>query len=312
MNERNNGKGIFYGVIGVATLVVAIIGATFAYFTATETAGENEITGNAATISFGLAVDKKTTVDETKGGMIPMTDAMIEAAVANTAGACLDDNGNAVCQIYEITVTNNGTASMFLDGFVNLTGGLATSGTQIGADAATNMRWVQVFHTGSEFDTGYTVAGNHAIAGATGVNISFEDTAKSTTKTDLSTVRDLNEGAEGYSFNNTNYAYIANNYLRTSTTGKSSGFARTDEASSLIFNQYIAPKDDENNYDEVKLYFAVWLTETGTDQTPLTSGTVDVALNFFGGRVIFNSAQGGEVSATFTGYARVQADTLTA
>ena len=31
MNEqRNNGKGVFYGVIGVATLVVAIIGATFA------------------------------------------------------------------------------------------------------------------------------------------------------------------------------------------------------------------------------------------------------------------------------------------
>ena len=35
MNEqRNNGRGIFYGVIGVATLVVAIVGATFAYFTA--------------------------------------------------------------------------------------------------------------------------------------------------------------------------------------------------------------------------------------------------------------------------------------
>ena len=39
MNEQknNNGRGIFYGVIGVATLVVAIIGATFAYFTATAT-----------------------------------------------------------------------------------------------------------------------------------------------------------------------------------------------------------------------------------------------------------------------------------
>ena len=34
MNNNNNGKGIFYGVIGVATLVVAIIGATFAYFAA--------------------------------------------------------------------------------------------------------------------------------------------------------------------------------------------------------------------------------------------------------------------------------------
>ena len=32
--ENNNGRGIFYGVIGVATLVVAIIGATFAFFAA--------------------------------------------------------------------------------------------------------------------------------------------------------------------------------------------------------------------------------------------------------------------------------------
>ena len=35
--ENNNGRGIFYGVIGVATLVVAIIGATFAYFSASIT-----------------------------------------------------------------------------------------------------------------------------------------------------------------------------------------------------------------------------------------------------------------------------------
>ena len=31
MDNNKNGRGIFYGVIGVATLVVAIIGATFAY-----------------------------------------------------------------------------------------------------------------------------------------------------------------------------------------------------------------------------------------------------------------------------------------
>ena len=43
MNEqKNNGRGIFYGVIGVATLVVAIIGATFAYFTASAS-NENAI-----------------------------------------------------------------------------------------------------------------------------------------------------------------------------------------------------------------------------------------------------------------------------
>ena len=46
MEENNKkGPGIFYAVVGVATLVVAIIGATFAYFSASATAGENPISG---------------------------------------------------------------------------------------------------------------------------------------------------------------------------------------------------------------------------------------------------------------------------
>ena len=66
MNEqRNNGRGIFYGVIGVATLVVAIVGATFAYFTATAS-NNATISGNMATITFSLEVTKVTTADEVK------------------------------------------------------------------------------------------------------------------------------------------------------------------------------------------------------------------------------------------------------
>ena len=39
MDENNRkGPGIFYAVVGVATLVVAIIGATFAYFSASKSA----------------------------------------------------------------------------------------------------------------------------------------------------------------------------------------------------------------------------------------------------------------------------------
>ena len=121
--ENNNGRGIFYGVIGVATLVVAIIGATFAYFTAT--AANNVMTGNMATVSLGLDVVKTTTADVTLGGMIPMSNSMVEAAVSNksTKGICVDDNGNAVCQIYKITVTNSSSAGQYVDGYVALRGG---------------------------------------------------------------------------------------------------------------------------------------------------------------------------------------------
>lgn len=46
MEENNRkGPGVFYAVVGVATLVVAIIGATFAYFSAQATATGENITG---------------------------------------------------------------------------------------------------------------------------------------------------------------------------------------------------------------------------------------------------------------------------
>ena len=112
MNEqRNNGRGIFYGVIGVATLVVAIIGATFAYFTATAT--NNVITGNMATVSLNLSVTKVETKDE-ETGMIPMSNGMVHQAV-NKAGndLCVDDNGNAVCQVYKITINNNSCSQKY-------------------------------------------------------------------------------------------------------------------------------------------------------------------------------------------------------
>ncbi len=53
--DENNGKGIFYGVIGVATLIVAIIGATFAYFSASKT--DTTIQGAANTdLASGLTI----------------------------------------------------------------------------------------------------------------------------------------------------------------------------------------------------------------------------------------------------------------
>lgn len=60
MEENNRkGSGVFYAVVGVATLVVAIIGATFAYFSASATA-ETNVTGNTLDIAgtFEVKVTK--------------------------------------------------------------------------------------------------------------------------------------------------------------------------------------------------------------------------------------------------------------
>ena len=121
--ENNNGKGIFYGVIGVATLVVAIIGATFAYFSATAT-NDTVIQGNAAQIGLNLEVTKVST--DAAAGLIPMNDEDVAKGLKGdaTTGSkmCVDKNGNTVCQVYQITVTNNGTATAVVNGTLNITG----------------------------------------------------------------------------------------------------------------------------------------------------------------------------------------------
>ena len=48
MEENRKGPGVFYAVVGVATLVVAIIGATFASFSASTTIN-TDVTGSTPT-----------------------------------------------------------------------------------------------------------------------------------------------------------------------------------------------------------------------------------------------------------------------
>ena len=55
MEENRKGPGVFYAVVGVATLVVAIIGATFAYFSASAQA-ETPVTGGTLDLSSNFKV----------------------------------------------------------------------------------------------------------------------------------------------------------------------------------------------------------------------------------------------------------------
>ena len=158
---ENDGKGIFYGVIGVATLIVAIIGATFAYFTATATNNET-IKGNAATVSLGLSVEK---VSHGEKGLVPQLETALSSAMKGVDGAgtgedsCVDANGNTVCQVYKITVTNSGTGDAKLNGTLALEKG----------DVA-NLKWATVTGWGTDpvaqgakgdnnIDTNVTVTG---------------------------------------------------------------------------------------------------------------------------------------------------------
>ncbi len=113
---RDKERKMFYFLIGCISLSLIIVGATYAYFTASAT-DENTIGGNAATVSFGLSVDKVTTVDMAFG-LVPMKNRQAPNAAKQ---GCYDDFNNAGCQMYKITVNADSDTVMFLDGYVVIT-----------------------------------------------------------------------------------------------------------------------------------------------------------------------------------------------
>ena len=142
--ENKKGAGIFLGVVSVATLIVAIIGATFAYFSATVT-GSNTVDVTAyefnatmtitpiypATAANGIIpLDPDGTVT---GAESPNTSNILYAL--NVGGQdgrkCIDSYGYQVCALYQVTVTNGSTQQLTLSGKIvpltNVAGSRANS-----------------------------------------------------------------------------------------------------------------------------------------------------------------------------------------
>ena len=350
-------KNIFYGVIGVLTLIVSVVGATYAYFTATAN-NTDAIKGDMATIDFDVTVEKVTNVDdqtvtgtELKRGLIPMSNNMMEQALtknAATKGVCMDDNSNAVCQVYKITVINTSSASMFVDGYVTLENGsgtpadLPTAGTQ-DAPAGyttvnnTTMRWSQAFCSAENGDgivTNCTTAGSTTVRASNANNISWEALGGTSTqaygknqaemKFQRASIVNDQTNTNAAVIQGNKYEVINKNYIRVSNHAAADPtYTRAeDTTSALVYNQYLEANDNnpDNNdgtsssalKDIQVFYIVVWLSETGSNQNANTAGTNGVAksaTDFFKGTVKFISAQGSEVTATFNGLTKVPSNT---
>ena len=100
---------MIYFLVGCLLLVMLVVGATYAYFTA-KASDDNTVKGDAATVSFGLSVDKVTTIDMAYG-LVPMKNNQAPKAASNK---CYDDNNNAGCQLYKITINADSDTVMFL------------------------------------------------------------------------------------------------------------------------------------------------------------------------------------------------------
>jgi len=135
---------LMLSVVGVLTLIVAIAGATYAFFQINaEGVG---IGGTAATIDVDVDVTLSSTA--ATGKMVPQLDSAIQSAVTGTAnGSCVDGNGNTVCKVYTITVTNNSTSNVSLNGKLTLT-----------AATMQNLKWT----SGTSATAGFDGANAHA------------------------------------------------------------------------------------------------------------------------------------------------------
>lgn len=125
MEEKKRGNGIFLGVVAVATLIVAIIGATFAYFSITAQSDANAINLSAYEFTASLSVNPVYPTGTYKG-LIPMDPnalvtngngaSNLEYAINTASSPCVDSNGYQVCAVYRLTFTNTASEAMTLSG----------------------------------------------------------------------------------------------------------------------------------------------------------------------------------------------------
>ena len=256
MEENNRkGPGVFYAVVGVATLVVAIIGATFAFFSASAN-DSNTIQGSTATAG-GIELTV-TPIATTNSSMVPLNlikdtaegetwaSQFTDAMNADKGGVCKDSNGNNVCQIYKIVVTNNSTtATIQIRGTLKLT------------STATNMYWKLI--SGTETGAGSTEAAyatDNNVAQVNGQNAAGEDLAK----------------GEGH-------ITVVGNNGGSDTTGKNAS------------SKTLGPDDalDTTPSNTETYYVVVWLEEKGVAQeTGGGAGFTDDNANYTG-IVTFNA-----------------------
>ena len=146
--ENSKGRGIFLGVVSVATLIVAIIGATFAWFSASVGSGKNDVNLTAYQFDADLTVERVFPTEENASRkIIPFVPDKVlregpenkinnmNYALNEATNKCVDSSGYLVCSLYKITVTNNGSDAIELDGSVTT---METTPTETGTTLTAN------------------------------------------------------------------------------------------------------------------------------------------------------------------------------
>lgn len=152
--SENKSRDIFYGVVAIATLIVALIGATLAYFSINANSAEGAVNAKADTISIEYNDGQQVTAQADK--LIPSSFEVVQKAYAKSkesfgsegamsSNICIDDLGRQVCSIYRFSVKSDSDRQMTatlnneLNGF---TTGLSYAVYDVsGTYADDNLRW---------------------------------------------------------------------------------------------------------------------------------------------------------------------------
>lgn len=123
--ERENGKGLLFGVLGVMTLVIAILGASLAYFSTTQRSAEDAVIVEAATVS--ITYSQGTNLSATD--LIPSTLSVAQKAYGKQLSykvgeetkteQCKDTNGRTVCSVFRFNIENQAAQATTIEGKIH-------------------------------------------------------------------------------------------------------------------------------------------------------------------------------------------------
>ena len=122
---KNNKKKL-YLLVFIMAIVVALLTGTYAYFSVSVSSSNNAISGSIANVKISMNVKLLTKDDK----LIPLKESLLNDAAK---AQCQDSNGYTACQIYSITVNNEGSVKVNVDGYVTLT-----------SSTSKNLKWTEL------------------------------------------------------------------------------------------------------------------------------------------------------------------------
>lgn len=178
MGDKKINKRISILLVGIATLIISITGATYAYF-AIGAINNNTITGTAATANLELTVTKNLPTKTNTGVLVPQINTYLGSAVS---AGCVDANQNIVCEVFTITIKNSGSSQVRINGTLHF--------GYNSPDTFANLYW-------REMDSATTL-GTHNIYKASTSESTVSDTALQQNASLISTLSLVSGASQSY------------------------------------------------------------------------------------------------------------------